>query len=646
MRIYKQLEQFFDYITIQVRHSKLIANSNRYMSDAAGSSIEELNPPTSGESSTSASRPAALNSNGETPRQGKSGKLGVVRVMRNETFSFCLKYFPSFKALPEDKSEAEARQLVDMTAQNGCLPLRKINLTDKVALIRDLGQCPLETVAKNFREVKAYGLVVGLSGSKLDDVVYDRQSPEPLDIVVGFVNRRSLGKLMKLMTPKEPLLTQLFTKEPEVDKGLLIVWSIATFSVAMGALWAGVISHQLYRYQAYKASRPAAAAEESQHEGRRASVDENGEVMKKPEEIDIEEDIDLQFTPKAMVLFVAFMCGALIVLYLFIQYLVYVIIGMFVLASTVALIGVLEPLFYMLPFGTARLPNYAFPCFYGSLEVRQVFLILFSIGLAFSWVVIRHNSKSWLLQDFLGVVFSIYMIKTLRLPNLMKSTPHNQTGSFAKSSGKGDSIMVEVARGGGSDEQIPMVMRVPHLSNEDIGACFGEYSVLGFGDILIPGFLVAYVHSFDLIASQGCLYYVTSVTAYGAGLVVTFIGLYVMKMAQPALLYLVPATLIPVILVAWCRGELREIWYGIKLETPFPSEEEPEPPADSFKRRRSQDDEAQRGPPRPAAAAATEPPPQLPVPPQRSALFPVHRFAQPAPHVPASPLFHVPARYF
>ncbi|XP_054926556.1 signal peptide peptidase-like 2B [Dermacentor andersoni] len=198
--------------------------------------------------------------------------------------------------------------------------------------------------------------------------------------------------------------------------------------------------------------------------------------------------------------------------------------------------------------------------------------------------------------------------------------------------------MVEVARGGGSDEQIPMVMRVPHLSNEDIGACFGEYSVLGFGDILIPGFLVAYVHSFDLIASQGCLYYVTSVTAYGAGLVVTFIGLYVMKMAQPALLYLVPATLIPVILVAWCRGELREIWYGIKLETPFPSEEEPEPPADSSKRTRP--DEAQRGPPLPAAAAATEPPPQ------RSALFPVHRFAHPVPHVPASPLFHVPPRYF
>ncbi|XP_075547374.1 uncharacterized protein LOC142581809 [Dermacentor variabilis] len=52
-----------------------------------------------------------------------------------------------------------------------------------------------------------------------------------------------------------------------------------------------------------------------------------------------------------------------------------------------------------------------------------------------------------------------------------------------------------------------------------------------------------------------------------------------MKTAQPALLYLVPATLIPVVLIARHRGELREIWYGLKPETPEPSEEEDEPPA-------------------------------------------------------------------
>ncbi|KAL3227035.1 hypothetical protein MRX96_024395 [Rhipicephalus microplus] len=492
-----------------------------------------------------------------------------------------------------------------MTAQNGCLPLRKINLTDKVALIRDLGQCPLETVAKNFQKVKTYGLVVGLSGSKLDDVVYERQSSESLDIVVGFVNRRSLSKLMKLMTPKEPLPTQLFTKEPEVDKGLFIVWCIATFSVAMGALWAGIISNQLYRYQEYKASRPPPTAEDFQLESQRSSVEE---VVTKPEEIDM-EDVDVHVTPKSIVMFVAFMCGTLIVLYLFIQYLVYLIIGMFVLASTVALVGVLEPLFYMVPCGTARLPNYAFPCFYGSLEVRQVLLILFSIGLAFSWVVIRHNSKSWLLQDFLGVIFSIYMIKTLRLPNLMK----------------GDSIMVEVARGRGTDEHIPMVLRVPHLSNEDISACFGEYSVLGFGDILIPGFLVAYVRSFDLIATQGCLYYATSVTRW----------------PSPPCCTLFRQRSFPSFSSPGIRGELREIWYGYKPETSLPSEEESELPTMSGKRRNSSDEEERH-----ASTLAIETPAETSVAPPRSAMFPVRHFPPPVPQTRASPQYQLPPRYF
>lgn len=47
--------------------------------------------------------------------------------------------------------------------------------------------------------------------------------------------------------------------------------------------------------------------------------------------------------------------------------------------------------------------------------------------------------------------------------------------------------MVEVARGGGSKEQIPMVMRVPRFGNQDISACLNSYSLLGFGDILVPG---------------------------------------------------------------------------------------------------------------------------------------------------------------
>ena len=50
--------------------------------------------------------------------------------------------------------------------------------------------------------------------------------------------------------------------------------------------------------------------------------------------------------------------------------------------------------------------------------------------------------------------------------------------------------------------------------------------------------------------------------AYGIGLLVTFASLYLMAMAQPALLYLVPFTLIPVLILGLTRRELIALWHG------------------------------------------------------------------------------------
>lgn len=124
--------------------------------------------------------------------------------------------------------------------------------------------------------------------------------------------------------------------------------------------------------------------------------------------------------------------------------------------------------------------------------------------------------------------------------------------------------MVEVATGGNSGEQLPMVLKVPLLGNSALKVCWPQsYSLLGFGDILVPGPLVAYCHAFDLqISTPKRLYFVTTVIAYGVGLIATFLGLYIMTAAQPALLYLVPATLLPVFLIAGLRGELGRMWRG------------------------------------------------------------------------------------
>ena len=49
---------------------------------------------------------------------------------------------------------------------------------------------------------------------------------------------------------------------------------------------------------------------------------------------------------------------------------------------------------------------------------------------------------------------------------------------------------------------------------------------------------------------------------YALSLVATFISLFLMDSAQPALLYIVPCTLLPVMLAACARGEFRDMWDG------------------------------------------------------------------------------------
>ena len=79
----------------------------------------------------------------------------------------------------------------------------------------------------------------------------------------------------------------------------------------------------------------------------------------------------------------------------------------------------------------------------------------------------------------------------------------------------------------------------------------------GFGDILVPGLLLSFAHSYDLMAGiKWKLYWAITTVAYILGLVATFISLFLMNSAQPALLYLVPFTLLPLFAMAYLKVSL------------------------------------------------------------------------------------------
>ncbi|KAH8042043.1 hypothetical protein HPB51_020156 [Rhipicephalus microplus] len=80
--------------------------------------------------------------------------------------------------------------------------------------------------------------------------------------------------------------------------------------------------------------------------------------------------------------------------------------------------------------------------------------------------------------------------------------------------------------------------------------------------------LISYCHTFDLFALGRRFYFYIACVSYGLGMVATFLALELMRNAQPALLYLVPFTIIPTITTAWSKGDLFAIWNGVKARMP------------------------------------------------------------------------------
>ena len=95
-----------------------------------------------------------------------------------------------------------------------------------------------------------------------------------------------------------------------------------------------------------------------------------------------------------------------------------------------------------------------------------------------------------------------------------------------------------------------------------------DFSLLGLGDVLIPGLLIGLLLRFEGRASKGSEggggggggYFAPALFAYGAGLLISFAASFVSGKGQPALLYLVPLTVGSALLVGTKNKEVRELW--------------------------------------------------------------------------------------
>eukprot|EP00644_Phytophthora_capsici_P001675 jgi/Phyca11/564159/estExt2_Genewise1.C_PHYCAscaffold_140098 len=212
----------------------------------------------------------------------------------------------------------------------------------------------------------------------------------------------------------------------------------------------------------------------------------------------------------------------------------------------------------------------------------MLFLVtLLGPALALCWFLARTQSWIWPIQDFMALTVSITFIDVVRLPNLRVATSlltaafiYDVFFVYISPLIFGSNVMVDVASGGGStrlgsgetdgDEVIlqptPMVLSVPLVFS-----VYGGEALLGLGDIIIPGLLVAFCIRYDYCCGQPLSrgFFCAATSAYAVGLMVANIMAIVLRdvvAGQPALMYIVPAMLVTVLGLARMKGELGVMW--------------------------------------------------------------------------------------
>ena len=172
---------------------------------------------------------------------------------------------------------------------------------------------------------------------------------------------------------------------------------------------------------------------------------------------------------------------------------------------------------------------------------------LVCIGLGACYVY----SKNWIVNNVLAIAIGVVAIENVQLGSFVTSAIllcglflYDIFWVF------GTDVMVTVA----TNVDGPIKLLFPQT-------IFGDHaqkSLLGLGDIVIPGFFIAQTFVFSKLSSRdrGSFYFNVAMIAYFLSLVNTMVVMVFFKHAQPALLYIVPWLLVSTALAAIVKGEV------------------------------------------------------------------------------------------
>ncbi|XP_010545677.1 PREDICTED: signal peptide peptidase-like 2 [Tarenaya hassleriana] len=457
------------------------------------------------------------------------------------------------KPIVSKEKNANQIHLVLSDPRDCCSPTNN-KLSGDVVMV-DRGNCKFTAKANNAEAAGASAVLIINNQKELYKMVCEPDEND-LDIKIPAVllPQDAGSTLEKMLTNSSKVSVQLYSpKRPAVDIAEVFLWLMAVGTILCASYW-------------------------SAQSAREAAIEHDKLLKDAVDEIPSGNDVGsgvVDINTTSAILFVVLASCFLVVLYKLMSYwFVELLVVLFCIGGVeglqTCLVAFLSRWFKRAGESYIKVP------LLGAISYLTLAISPFCIVFSVLWAIYRDVSFAWIGQNILGIALIITVLQIVHVPNLKVGTVllscaflYDIFWVFISKKLFHESVMIVVARGDRSGEDgIPMLLKIPRMFDP-----WGGYSIIGFGDILLPGLLIAFSLRYDWLANKTLRtgYFIWAVTAYGLGLLITYVALNLMDgHGQPALLYIVPFTLGTLITLSRKRGDFNVLWTKGEPERPCP----------------------------------------------------------------------------
>lgn len=457
----------------------------------------------------------------------------------------------------ESKEKHATHTRVALADPPDCCSMPKNKLAGEVILVRR-GNCSFTDKANIAEGANASAILIINNSKELFKMVCEENET---DVTIGIpavmLPQDAGDSLEKDLKNNISVSVQLYSPlRPVVDVAEVFLWLMAVGTVLLASYWS------------------AWTAREVAIEQDKLLKDGSDELLQM-EATGSSGYIDINTT--AAILFVVIASCFLVMLYkLMSAWFLDVLVVLFCIGGAEGLQTCLVALLSCFRWFEHAAESYIKVPFFGAVSHLTLAVSPFCIAFAVLWACFRKRPFAWIGQDILGIALIVTVLQIVRVPNLKVGTVllscaflYDIFWVFVSKWWFHESVMIVVARGDKSGEDgIPMLLKIPRMFDP-----WGGYSIIGFGDIILPGLLVAFSLRYDWLAKKKLRagYFVWAMTAYGTGLLITYVALNLMDgHGQPALLYIVPFTLGTFLTLGKQRRDLKVLWTRGEPERPCP----------------------------------------------------------------------------